>query len=172
MLDNLLSGLIGALIGGLATFAASMWQIGGLRASERERRKLENLERIHRAFDSTTQYARDVRDEFLAVGRGDQVKDDRLRVSWRAAIDELRMLVHFYAFDLIQPADKIEGLLAAMDLATQQLPTFATLEARGELAAVVAQQAQDVAAVARSAQLKLLEAAVTIPLARRRATAK
>lgn len=168
-MDNLLSGFIGALIGGVITFLGAMWQTSALRAAERERRELETLERVRRGLDAAARHARDLRDEFLAVGRGDRGKSEELRASWIAVVDELRMLARFYAPELMDTVDQIHDLLGAIDRATVNVPTFTTAGAKDELAVAVGKQAEDVVELARPARLKLLAAAVTIPRARRSA---
>ena len=96
--------LAGALVGGGIAFFVSSHQLKHQRALERERRQLGNFENIHKLLSTVAQQAGVMNMRVIGVlGYNAKMKADGEKLP----LDELRMLVDFYAPSLKPEVDEI-----------------------------------------------------------------
>ena len=101
---GVLGTLAGALVGGGIAFFVSSRQFKHQRALERERRQLTNFENIHKLLSRVAHQAGVMSTQVIGVlGYGTKMKADGEMLP----MDELRMLVDFYAPTLRPEIDQI-----------------------------------------------------------------
>src|SRR5688572_13144773 len=101
---TVVGALGGALVGGGIAFFVSSQQLKHQRALERERRQLGNFENIHKLLSTVAQQAGVMNMRIIGVlGYNTQMKTDGEKLP----LDELRMLVDFYAPSLKPDVEEV-----------------------------------------------------------------